>query len=193
MSLRFGAADLSLAQLWHALCSGPHDTAGWIFWYARLPRTAACLLAGAALAVSGCVIQSVLGNRLASPGIIGVNAGAGLAVNLCCAVGALSGWAIALSSFGGAMLCVLLVVFLTGRAGASRTTVILSGVAMNSILNALSEAVVTLVPDVGTLSSDFRVGGFSSVVHTRLIPAGILILLSLAVAFTLCHELEVLA
>ena len=193
MSLRFGAADLSLAQLWHALCSGPHDTAGWIFWYARLPRTAACLLAGAALAVSGCVIQSVLGNRLASPGIIGVNAGAGLAVNLCCAVGALSGWAIALSSFGGAMLCVLLVVFLTGRAGASRTTVILSGVAMNSILNALSEAVVTLVPDVGTLSSDFRVGGFSSVVHTRLIPAGILILLSLAVVFTLCNELDVLA
>ncbi len=56
-----------------------------ILLYARLPRTFASLLAGAALAVSGAVLQTVLANRLASPGIIGVNAGAGLGVTLCCA------------------------------------------------------------------------------------------------------------
>ena len=192
-SLCFGAARLSPADLWRALCGGPADTAGWIVWYARLPRTAACLLAGAAFAVSGCVIQSVLGNKLASPSILGVNAGAGLAVNLCCALGLLSGWSISVCSFLGAMLSVLLVVFLTSRTGASRTTVILAGVAMNSILNALSEAVITLFPDVSMLSSDFRVGGFSAVVSSRLLPAGILILLSLTVLFTLCNELDVLA
>lgn len=193
LSLSLGAARLSLGELWRAICAGPVDTAGYIFWYSRLPRTAACLLSGAALAVSGCILQGVLGNRLASPGIIGVNAGAGLAVTLCCALGGLSGWTVSLASFGGAMAAVVTVVYLARRTGASRTTVILSGVAMNSILNALSDAVTTLVPEAGMLSSDFRVGGFSSVAHTRLIPAGVLIAGALVLALTLCNELDVLA
>lgn len=193
LSLRFGSVSLSLSELWHAIWSKPNDSAGYIFWYHRVPRTAASLLAGSALAVSGCVIQSVLNNKLASPGIIGVNAGAGLAVTVCCAAGLLSGWIIALSSFTGAMISVLLVVFTAQKTGASRSTVILSGVAVNSILNALSEAITTLIPSIAMQSSEFRIGDFSSVVHTRLIPAGILIILSLIVVFTLHNELDVLA
>ena len=192
-SLLLGAVRLSPAQLWKALLEGPGNTAGYIFWYARLPRTAACLLSGAALAVSGAVIQAVLSNKLASPGIIGVNAGAGLAVTACCALGLLSGWVVALSAFGGAMVSVLLVMFTAEKTGASRTTVILGGVAVNSFLNALSEALTTLVPDAGVLSGDFRVGGFSSVVPVRLLPAGILICGALLVILTLHNELDVLA
>lgn len=193
LSLLLGAVPLSPGELWQALRSGPKGTAGYIFWYARLPRTLACLLSGAALAVSGAIIQAVLSNKLASPSIIGVNAGAGLAVTICCALGILSGWAIALSAFGGAMASVLLVVFAARKAGASRTTVILGGVAVNSFLNALSEALTTLVPDAGVFSGDFRVGGFSSVVPARLLPAGILITGALLVVLTLCNDLDVLA
>ena len=193
LSLLLGAVRLSPVQLWQALLGGPNSTAGYIFWYARLPRTAACLLSGAALAVSGAVIQAVLSNKLASPGIIGVNAGAGLAVTLCCALGFLSGWGIALSAFGGAMISVLLVMFAAEKTGASRTTVILGGVAVNSFLNALSEALTTLIPDAGVLSGDFRVGGFSSVVPVRLWPAGILICVSLILILTLHNDLDVLA
>jgi len=192
-SLCLGAANLTLSELWQAIEQGPNSTAGWIFYYARLPRTAACLLSGAALAVSGAVIQGVLHNKLASPGIIGVNAGAGLAVTLCCALGILSGWAIAVSSFAGAMISVLLVMFTAQKTGASRTTVILGGVAVSSFLSALSEAVTTLIPEAGVLSGDFRVGGFSSVAYTRLIPAGALILLALVVVLSLRNELDVLA
>lgn len=193
LSLCLGAVRLPLSQLWRALCGGPNDTAGYILWYSRLPRTAACLLSGAALAAAGCILQSVLGNKLASPGIIGVNAGAGLAVTVCCAFGTLSGWTVSLASFGGAMIAVLMVVLLARKTGASRTTVILSGVAMNSILGALRDGVTTLVPDAASLSGEFRVGGFSSVVSARLIPAGILIVAALTVALTLCNELDVLA
>lgn len=164
-----------------------------IFRFVRLPRTLGCLLAGAALAVSGAVIQGVLSNRLASPGIIGVNAGAGLAVTVCCAFGALSGWAIAGSAFLGALLSVLLIVFTAEKAGASRTTVILSGVAVNAFLNALSEAVSTLIPEVGMLTGDFRVGGFGSVSSLRLLPAGVLICLALLSVFSLHNELDVLS
>ena len=193
LSLVLGAVRLSPAQLWQALAGGPKNSAGYIFWYARLPRTLACLLSGAALAVSGAVIQAVLSNKLASPGIIGVNAGAGLAVTVCCALGLLSGWTIALSAFGGAMISVLLVVFTAEKTGASRTTVILGGVAVNSFLGALSEALTSLVPDAGVLSGDFRVGGFSSVVPVRLMPAGILICAALIIILTLHNDLDVLA
>lgn len=193
LSLMLGAAQLSPAQLWQAIQSGPNNTNGWIFWYVRLPRTAACLFSGAALAVSGAVIQAVLHNKLASPSIIGVNAGAGLAVTVCCALGFLSGWGIAASAFLGALISVLLVIFVAEKTGASRTTVILGGVAVNAFLNALSEGVTTLIPEVSMLTADFRVGGFSSVSISRLLPAAALILFALTTVMTLCNELDVLS
>ena len=193
LSLCLGAVRLTPGELLGAIVNGPKDTAGFIFWYSRLPRTLACMLAGGALAAAGSILQSVLGNKLASPGIIGVNAGAGLAVTVCCAFGALSGWTVSLAAFGGALAAAATVMALARKAGASRTTVLLSGVAMNSILGALRDAVTTLVPEAGMLSGEFRVGGFSSVVAARLIPAGILIAAALVVAMTLCNELDVLA
>lgn len=186
------AAGLVLLAALLSLGLGAAAATPVIFRFVRLPRTLGCLLSGAALAVSGAVIQAVLSNRLASPSIIGVNAGAGLAVTVCCAMGALSGWAIAGSAFLGALIAVVLIVFAAEKAGASRTTVILGGVAVNAFLNALSEALVTLIPEAGMLAGDFRVGGFGSVSYARLVPAGILILLALAAACSLYNELDVL-
>ena len=188
-SLFLGAAALSPMEL----LTGADSAAGRIFLYVRLPRTAACLLAGGALSVAGCVIQNVLANPLASPNIIGVNAGAGLAVTVCCALGCLSGWAMAGAAFGGAFLAVLAVSLAAKRAGGSRTAVILSGVAMNAFLGAMSDAVTDLVPEAAAMSADFRVGGFGTVVPARLIPAGILILLALGAVLLLHRELEVLS
>ncbi len=193
LSLSLGAAKISPMELLQAMVQGPTDTNGWIFWYSRLPRTAACLLSGGALAVSGAVIQAVLNNKLASPSIIGVNAGAGLAVTICCGLGLLSGWIIAFVSFGGALAAVLTVMFVSRATGASRTTVVLGGVAINSFLNALSEAITTLDPDISAISSDFRVGGFSAVNSNRLLPAAMLIIVALTVLFSLCNELDVLS
>lgn len=164
-----------------------------ILLYARLPRMFAALLAGAALAVSGAVLQTVLANRLASPGIIGVNAGAGLGVTLCCAAGVLSGYAVSCAAFAGSLITVAVISLFSCRTSASKTTVILGGVALNSILNAICESVTVLDTDIAMLSVDFRVGGFSSVSYIRLIPAGLLILAALAVLFTLCNELDVVA
>lgn len=188
-SLFLGAAMLSPMEL----LSGTGTVAGRIFWYARFPRTMACLLAGAALSAAGCVIQNVLANPLASPNIIGVNAGAGLAVTVCCAFGAVSGWIIAGAAFGGAFAAVLLVSAAAKMVGASRTTVILAGVAVNAFLGAVSDAVTNLVPDAAVMSSDFRVGGFGGVVSARLIPAGVLIVLALGAVFALHNELEILS
>ena len=192
-SLCLGAAALTPSQLLQAVLGGTDIVAGRIFWFSRLPRTAACLLAGAALSTAGCVIQNVLCNPLASPNIIGVNAGAGLAVTVCGALGFLSGWAMAGAAFLGAFAAVLAVSFAAKIAGASRTTVILAGVAVNATLGAISDTVTNLFPDAALLGSDFRVGGFGAVVSARLIPAGALILLALGAVILLSNELEVLS
>ncbi len=194
LSLCLGSVRISFMELWDAVQNGADSgVSGRIFWYARLPRTFACMLAGAGLAVSGVIIQNVLANHLASPGIIGVNAGAGLSVTICCACGLLSGWAIAFAAFFGSLFAVLLVAFTAQKVGASKSTVIMGGVAVNSFLTALSEAITTLVPEAGVQTADFRVGGFSAVAYTRLIPAGILIAAGLFFVFTLSNELDVMA
>ena len=193
LSICLGSAKLSLSQLWDAIIDRTErGFAQNIFWYVRLPRTLGCLLAGTGLAVSGAVIQGVLANKLASPSIIGVNAGAGLFVTICCACGVLTGWAITVASFVGAMFAVILVVTVARKVSASRTTVILAGVAINSFFNAGSEAIITLFPEVALMNTDFRVGGFSAVSYVRLIPAGIVIIIAFILILSLCNELDVM-
>lgn len=193
LGVMLGSTRLSLAELADAFCNGFDASAsGRIFAYVRLPRTLASLVCGAALAVSGAVIQGVLANRLASPSIIGVNAGAGLAVTVCTALGVLGGWQMSLWSFVGAFASVTVVSFGAKRWGASRGTVILIGVAMNSLLGAISDAVTTFIPEVGVMSNDFKVGAFSAVTYQKLIPAVIIVAAVILVLMTLHNELDVL-
>ena len=186
-----GSTPLSFSDIANAFQNGFSTSAGRIFAYVRLPRTLASLICGAALAVSGAVIQGVLANRLASPSIIGVNSGAGLAVTVCTALG-IYGTGQSLFAFLGAFGAVMLINLGARKWGASRGTVILLGVAMNSLLGAVSDTIVTFLPDVGAMSNDFKVGEFASVTYQKLIPAAILILITVAVLLTLTNELDVL-
>lgn len=192
LSLCLGNICFTPAQLFGLLGGSGDRVSRSILLYARIPRTLAALGAGAALAVSGAVLQNVLANRLASPGIIGVNAGAGLGVTLCCGAGIMAGFPVSCFAFGGSLLSVLVIFVFSRRFQVSRSTVILSGVALNSILNAVCESVTVLDTDLAMLSIDFRVGGFSAVSLPRLLPALGLIGVGLTVLFTLCNELDVL-
>ncbi len=192
LSMCLGAASLTPGEVVAALLGGGRDTAAQIVRYARLPRTCACLLAGSALAVSGAVIQGVLGNPLAAPNIIGVSSGAGLAVALC---GALVPTAAALTpvaAFAGALGGVLLVLFIAERTGASRLTLVLAGVAVSGMFSAGVDAVVTFVPDALAGYSDFRIGGLSNLTMARIVPALWVILPAMLLVFSLAGELDVL-
>ena len=163
-----------------------------ILLYVRLPRVFAALVCGMALAVSGAVIQGVLANRLASPSIIGVNAGAGLAVTLCSAFGLIGGWQLSLFSFVGAFATVMLVSIGAKKWGASRGTVILMGVALNALLGAISDTITTFNPEISMMSNDFKIGDFSAVTYAKVIPSAMLIVVSVLVLITLSNELDVL-
>jgi len=193
LSLCLGVVRFSLKELVEALFQKGDKININILKYARIPRTTACLMAGAALSVSGAVLQNVLANKLASPSVIGVNAGAGLGVTLCCSLGFLSGWAVSVSAFIGSLITVLLISIFSVKAGASKTTVILGGVALNSMLGAFSESITVLNPDTAALTTEFRIGGFSAVSTERLLPATILIIAAMFILFTLFNELDVLS
>ncbi len=192
-SLMLGVLNFTPAELFRYLFSETEEPQAAILYYARLPRTLAALLSGAALALAGGVLQNVLANPLASPNVIGVNAGAGFGVTLCCALGFVSGWTISAFAFLGSLLAILFISLFSKRISASKATVVLGGIALNSILNALSESIAVLNPDAAMLKSEFRVGGFSSVSYMRLIPAACMILLAMLLLFTLFHELDVLS
>ncbi len=191
--LAFGSSEISISRVLSEFRGEAGLSVDWrILFYVRLPRCAASIVCGAALAASGAVIQAVLANRLASPGIIGVNAGAYLAVTLCTALGVFGGWRLSLFAFAGAFLSVMAVSIGARRLGASRGTVILIGVAMNSLLGAVSDAIITFIPDAGVMSNNFRIGEFSSVTYHGLIPASVLIISAILVLITLSESLDVL-
>lgn len=193
LSLSLGPVSLSPGEVFTALVGRGDDTAFQIVRNFRLPRTLGCLLAGAALAVSGAIIQSVLVNPLAAPNIIGVNSGAGLMVALCCALAPTAAAWVPVMAFLGALGGVLLVLVIARRTGASRLTLVLAGVAVSSVFSAGIDAILTFFPDALNGYSDFRIGGFSNLTMARLVPAFWLILAALMAALSLSHEMDVLA
>ncbi len=194
LSLGIGSVELKPGEVFDALTGRDTDsTAARIVLYSRLPRTCAAMLAGAALAVSGAIIQTVLDNPLASPSVIGVNSGAGLAVALVCAAAPSAQQYTPFAAFGGALAGVFLVAGLSRHAGASRMTVILAGVAISALFGAGIDMAVTLVPDALGGVTDFRIGGFTGVTMARLAPAAGLIAVSLGATLSLSQQMEILA
>ncbi len=190
LSLALGNIVFSVSELFGFFLGKGDTVSRNILLYSRLPRTVACLFAGAGLSASGAVLQNVLANKLASPSIIGVNSGAGLGVTVCCACGVLSGIGVSVCAFAGSLFAVLIISLFSSRISASKTTVILGGVALNSMLGAASEAITVLNPEAAMLTTEFRVGGFSAVSFTRLIPSAIMIAAALLLLFTLSNELD---
>ena len=193
LSLFLGSTKLSFTDIINAIKGNVSSSGERIFIYVRLPRTLGCIVCGAALSTAGAVIQNVLNNRLASPSIIGVNSGAGLAVTICAACGIYGGWKLSMFAFLGAFSAVMFVSIFARKWGASRGTVILMGVAINSLLNAFSDVIVTFNTDIRIISSDFKIGDFSSATYQKVIPALIVVATSLVVLFTLSNELDVLS
>ena len=138
---------LMLLALLLSLCAGeqwisPGDwfsPRGELFvWQIRLPRTLAVLLVGAALAISGAVMQALFENPLAEPGLLGVSNGAG--VGLIAAVllgqGQLPNWALGLCAIAGALI-ITLILLRFARRHLSASRLLLAGVALGIICSAL--------------------------------------------------------
>ncbi|WP_326702878.1 FecCD family ABC transporter permease [Streptomyces cyaneofuscatus] len=150
LSLGLGALQIPPGDVLKALLgrpTGPRIED--VIWSVRVPRTALGLAAGAALGLSGCVMQALTRNPLADPGILGVSAGAAFAIVLAAGVagiGSLLGYI--WFAFAGAMAASI-VVYLLGRMGRSGSTPVklaLAGVAVTAALSSLTSAIVLTDP-----------------------------------------------
>lgn len=120
----------------------------------RLPRIVAAMIAGAGLAVSGTIMQAVTRNPLASPGLLGINAGAAFAVVASLTIiGVSDGNALVWYAFAGAALAAFCVFFIgsVGRVGATPLVMVLAGAVVATFLTSLTTAI--LIFDQTTLDA----------------------------------------
>lgn len=123
------------------------DLASLVFWEIRLPRTLIAALGGGVLGLTGAVIQGLLRNPLAEPGLIGTSSSAALGAVVVIYFG-FSAWGILvlpLSAIGAAIIGLMMVQLIAGK-GTGTTTLILAGIAINGFAGALTALALSLAP-----------------------------------------------
>ena len=120
-----------------SLIVGPMGNAPqWVILRLRLPRTAMAILAGSSLAVSGCLLQAVLRNGLATPYTLGISAGAGVTAGALLLSGTVMSRMLLVAAGTGGALATVAVVYLLARAavgGGTGSRIVLAGVTLNLI------------------------------------------------------------
>ncbi len=137
--------------------AGPDGIPEIILWQIRLPRIVLGAMVGAALAVSGAVMQGLFRNPLADPGLIGISAGAGLGAVAYVVVGsplvlvlpaALSVYGLPLSAFAGGLVSTFVLYRIATRGGrTSVATMLLAGIALGALAAALTGLLVYMADD----------------------------------------------
>lgn len=186
--LCFGSAPLSLSELVSG--AGVSRT---ILLGIRLPRVLAGLLAGVGLSAAGVLLQTVTANDLASPNIIGINSGAGLAVILLLTLAPKAGAWLPVGAFCGAFGAALVILAAGSRLGSSRSGILLIGIAITTLFNAAISFLSLLDEGILAQYNHFTVGSLRAIRLGDLLVPGILIFVSFCAAMALSGRLSVLS
>jgi len=167
----------------------------------RLPRVILAALVGASLGISGAALQGLFRNPLADPGLIGVSAGAALGATLVIVLGSnfLSGFMLGsfllpLGAISGAMLVIMMLYMLTKGFGYQGVTyMLLVGIAVNAIAG-VGIGILTFISTDSELRglTFWTMGSFGGVTWPLLIPAIIIILISVASMMTVSRNLDLI-
>ena len=194
LGLTMGPSSVSVTDIVN-LITGQQisQTAESIILHVRLPRVLGAVFAGSALAVSGAVIQSVLDNPLASPNIIGINSGAGLAVLLAASMLPHMLWLLPLAAFLGSLITAALIFGISAGSSASKLTVILAGIAITTVFGAGMNTILIVNPDAYVGSATFLVGGLSGVMLSDIFWPAIYIVAGVLLSLMFGSKLNLLA
>ncbi|MBM7839854.1 iron complex transport system permease protein [Alkalihalobacillus xiaoxiensis] len=144
LALTFGAAQTTVQDVGQALFNTSRSDVVIMLREIRIPRVVAAIVVGAALAVSGAIMQGLTRNPLADPGLIGLTAGANAALALTIALlPSVNYFGLMISCFIGAAIGALLVfgVGTSQRGGLSSFRIILAGAAISLFLHAVAEGI----------------------------------------------------
>jgi iron complex transport system permease protein len=151
-SITLGTAEILLAQIFTSFVSFDDSYQHLVIQTVRLPLSPIAILAGAALAVSGALMQDLTRNPLADPGILGMESGAALSVVIVIFVfGTSSVGTLTVAAFLGAGITAILVYFLgsLGKGGATPLNITVAGAALTVLISSLTTAI--LIISQGTL------------------------------------------
>lgn len=162
VSLIFGSADISFGTIMHTLLGNVETTDEMVIWNIRFPRNIVGALVGANLAVSGAILQAVMKNPLADPGIVGVSSGAGLAGVMMLIFMPEASLLLTPVSFIGAMASAAAVYALAWKNGVRPSRIILAGVAVNAFLGSGISALLVFYSDKVQGALLWMVGGLSA-------------------------------
>ncbi len=143
-NLAFGAANIPLEEVTRAFFANEGSTEHLIIRTVRLPRSLIAMFVGAALAVAGAIMQGITRNPLASPSILGVNAGASFAV--VAATFILGGDFYVWFAFLGAAVTAVTVYFLgsLSRGGLTPINLTIAGAALTAFLSSLTSGILII-------------------------------------------------
>ena len=145
LGVLLGESAFGLAHLVQAF-EEPGSGPGEVLWQVRAPRVATALMVGAALGLSGAVMQGLLRNPLADPGVLGVSAAAALAAALAIVLGAAAvPGVVELSALAGSAGAGALLILFSARVR-SPEALILFGVALSSFAGAATALIFNLSP-----------------------------------------------
>ena len=188
LSILYGSTGIPPRQVMNALINPDlTDQQHLVIRELRLPRTAGCILVGAAFSTAGAMMQGVTRNPLADSGLLGINAGASFALALCLAfLPGLSFSGVVVFSFLGAAAAML------NRRRLDPVRLVLAGSAVSIFLTSLSQAVAILYK-IGYDLTFWTAGGVAGIRREQLIFAGPVILLGLAGAAALSGRVSLLS
>lgn len=162
-SLMIGPVSFSLSEIWSGLFTPDESLARRIVWELRFPRVLIGMIVGMCLASSGAILQGVMKNPLADPGIIGVSSGAGLAATTIMIIFPAYIMFLPLAAFIGALVTALIIYALSWKGGTSPVRIILVGVAINAVIGAFMSALMLLYSDRVQSVLPWLAGGIAGV------------------------------
>ncbi|VTS37839.1 ferrichrome ABC transporter permease [Streptococcus porcinus] len=196
LSLRFGAKSMTHQELMQVLLhQSSNQKQVTIIWDMRLPRIFAAILVGAALAVSGALMQAVTRNPIADTGLLGINSGAGLALVIAYALfHHLHYSVIILVCLSGSILASIIIFSLSYRVGKGyqQLRLILAGAMVSTLLSALGRAITNYFHLANAIIG-WQAGGLVGTNWQMLAYIAPIILLSLIAVQLLAYQLSILS
>ena len=204
--LFFGSVDIEEAEVWNILTGHPSENRAWniIVLQTRLPMVVTATLAGAALSVSGLLLQTTFNNPLAGPSILGVSTGAGLGVAVVMlALGGTVGSSVTLHSTGsylatlvGALVgagAVLIILMLMAQVVRSSTMLLIVGILVSYLTSSIVSLLNSIASEEGVHSYvTWGFGTFSGVSTDQLLLFSVALLVPLCLTVFMVKPLNAL-
>ena len=192
-SMKLGSLEISYIELIKGIFTGSNEGNMSIIRELRFPRIIIAILVGGNLAICGVLLQVVVKNPLADPGITGISAGASLVAVLIMVLFPKLNNFKSLLAFGGGLISACLVFSIAYDKGFSPLRIILAGVAMNAMLSAMS-SILTTINSTGVSSvTNWLNGSLATVTWSDVKLLFIYSIIGILISFTLSQTCNLMS